>query len=346
MIDVGIIGASGYTGGELLRIFTRHPEFRVTWATSRQYAGQSAGEVFPYLRDFTDLTLTAPALEHAPAGLKAVMVALPHTEAMGAVPSLLEMKLRVVDLSADFRIDDPSLYTEWYGADHAAPALLGEAVYGLPERYRADIAAASLVANPGCYPTAALLALTPLVKRGLIAEGEIVVDAKSSVSGAGRAPKQGSLLCEAHEGLRAYSVGSHRHIPEIEQELAKAAGHPVSLTFAPHLVPLNRGLLETIYVRLKGGGGAKEVEAAYHEDYGDEPFVKVAPAGVLPGIQDVAGTNHCRLGFTEDRRGGRIVLVSVIDNLVKGASGQAVQNLNLMFGLPEGLGLDGPGLFP
>jgi len=201
------------------------------------------------------------------------------------------------------------------------------------------------VANPGCYPTAALLALTPLVKRGLVADGEIVIDAKSSVSGAGRAPKQGSLLCEAHEGLRAYSVGSHRHIPEMEQELAKAAGQPVSFTFAPHLVPLNRGLLETIYVRLKGGG-LKEVEKAYRADYGDEPFVKVAPAGVFPGIQDVAGTNLCRLGFAEDRPGGRIVLVSVIDNLVKGASGQAVQNLNLMFGLPEELGLDGPGIFP
>jgi N-acetyl-gamma-glutamyl-phosphate reductase len=265
---------------------------------------------------------------------------------MGAVPALLEKKLRVVDLSADFRLDDPSLYAEWYGADHTAPALIDTAVYGLTERYRADIAAASLVANPGCYPTAALLALTPLVKRGLVVEGEIVVDAKSSVSGAGRAPKRGALLCEAHEGLRAYSVGSHRHIPEMEQELGKAAGRPVSLTFAPHLVPLNRGLLETIYVRLEGGGGLEEVGEAYREDYGDEPFVKVAPAGVFPGIQDVAGTNLCRLGFAEDRRGGRIVLVSVIDNLVKGASGQAVQNLNLMFGLPETMGLEGPGLFP
>lgn len=346
MIDVGIIGASGYTGGELLRIFARHPEFRVTWATSRQYAGRPAGEVFPYLRDFTDLTLSAPALEQAPAGLEAMMVALPHTEAMGAVPALLEKKLRVVDLSADFRIDDPSLYSQWYGAEHVAPSLLGEAVYGLTERYRADIAAASLVANPGCYPTAALLALTPLVKRGLVAEGEIVIDAKSSVSGAGRSPKQGSLLCEAHEGLRAYSAGSHRHIPEMEQELAKAAGRPVSLTFVPHLVPLNRGLLETIYVRLPGGKGQKEVEEAYREDYGGEPFVKVCPPGIFPGIQDVAGTNLCRLGFTEDRLGGRMVLVSAIDNLIKGASGQAVQNLNLMFGFPESLGLEGPGLFP
>ena len=346
MIDVGILGGSGYTGGELLRILLRHPSLRAAWATSRQHAGREVAEVFPSLRDFTSLSFTEPDIDGLPKQVQAVFVALPHTEAMNVVPTLLERGVKVVDLSADFRLEDPAVYSTWYGCDHGSPALIEEAVYGLTEWNRDQVSAARLVANPGCYPTAALLALLPLVGDGLVAEGEIVVHAKSGVSGAGRAPQQKTLFCEVDEGLSAYLAGRHRHLPEIEQELSKAAGGTVSLTFVPHLVPLSRGLLETIYLKLGTGAGLKQVEESYHRAYADATFVKTAPPGVLPGIRDVAGTNLCRIGFTDDPRGGRVVLVSVIDNLVKGAAGQAVQNLNLMFGLAEGAGLDTPGLYP
>jgi N-acetyl-gamma-glutamyl-phosphate reductase len=265
---------------------------------------------------------------------------------MGAVPALLEKGIKVVDLSADFRLDDAGVYAEWYGCGHTAAALLPESTYGLTEWHRDRIAASRLVANPGCYPTAALLALLPLVKRGLVEDGQIVVDAKSGVSGAGRKPKQSTLYTEANEGLTPYLAGRHRHIPEIQQELGKAAGRGVRLTFTPHLVPLGRGLLETVYVGLTAEAGLAEVEKAFREDYGDEQFVRVSPRGALPSVQDVAGSNLCRIGFTDDPQGGRVILVSVIDNLIKGASGQALQNLNLMLGFPEATGLEAPGLFP
>lgn len=346
MIEVGIIGASGYTGGELLRIISRHSSFRAVWATSRQYAGKAVEEVFPYLRDFTSLVLSAPGLDRIPEGIKAVLVALPHTEAMEVVPSLLEKGIKVVDLSADYRLADPAVYGRWYGHQHTSPALLEEAVYGLPEIHRERISSARLVANPGCYPTAVILALAPLAKRGLIGESGVVVDAKSGVSGAGRSLKVDSLFCEAHEGLTPYLAGRHRHIPEMEQELKGVSGTSVRLTFTPHLVPMNRGLLATTYLEVSAGAGLNEIEKAFGEDYKGEPFVKVAPVGILPAVQEVTGTNLCRIGFTDDPRGKRLILVSVIDNLIKGASGQAVHNLNLMFGLPETSGLEGPGLFP
>ena len=346
MKKIGIIGASGYTGGELLRLLAGHPELEVAWATSRTYAGQEARAAFPYLGGFVDVVFREPGLENIPAGVEAVLVALPHTEAMQAVPALLARGLKVVDLSADFRLDDAEVYGRWYGSEHSAAELLQEAVYGLTEWNRGKVAAASLVANPGCYPTAALLALLPLVKRGLVKSGGIVVDAKSGVSGAGRSPKQNTLFAEANEGLTPYLAGRHRHIPEMRQELAKAAGEDVPLTFTPHLVPLSRGMLETIYLELREGSSLADVEEAYAEDYRGEPFVDVAPAGVLPSLQDVAGSNLCRLGCTDDAPGGRVIVVSAIDNLVKGASGQALQNLNLMLGLPETAGLGAPGLFP
>jgi N-acetyl-gamma-glutamyl-phosphate reductase len=345
MKKIGIVGASGYTGGELLRLIAGHPEMEVAWATSRKYAGKEAAEAFPYLGGFTGVVFEEPTLDGMPEGLEAVLVALPHTEAMQAVPALLDRGLKVVDLSADFRLDDGEVYGQWYGSQHTSPVLLQEAVYGLTEWNRQKVAAASLVANPGCYPTAALLALLPLLKRGLVKSGGIVIDAKSGVSGAGRAPKRNTLYAEANEGLTPYLAGRHRHIPEIRQELAKAAGEDVALTFTPHLVPLSRGLLETIYLDLRGGAGLAEVEAAFDEEYGDEPFVSVAPAGLLPAVQDAAGSNVCRLGFTDDPQGGRTIVVSAIDNLVKGASGQALQNLNLMLGFPETTALGAPGLF-
>jgi N-acetyl-gamma-glutamyl-phosphate reductase len=346
MAEIGIIGASGYTGGELLRLLCRHPGLRATWATSRQHAGAPVGDVYPYLRDFTDLRLSAPDLSRLPAGVEAVFVALPHVEAMAVVPPLLARGLKVVDLSADFRLRDAAAYSRWYGHPHDAPQLLAEAVYGLTELERGRVRGARLVANPGCYPTATLLALLPLARRGLLAGFGAVVDAKSGVSGAGRGLKQGSLFCEVNEGLTPYNVGRHRHQPEMEQELGRAAGAPVRLTFAPHLVPLSRGMEATIYIAPPAGAGLAEVSAALREDYAGEPFVKVHPDGRLPSVREVAGTNLCRIGVTDDPGGGRVVLVSVIDNLVKGASGQALQNMNLMLGLPETAGLDAPGLFP
>lgn len=346
MREVGIIGASGYTGGELLRLLCRHPTLRIGWATSRQHAGVPAGEVFTSLRDFTTVVFSAPDLAGLPAGVEAVFVALPHVEAMSVVPTLLERGLKVVDLSADFRLRDSAAYSRAYGQQHAAPGLLEEAVYGLTEPMRARVREARLVANPGCYPTATLLPLLPLARRGLLGQFGAIVDAKSGVSGAGRGLKQGSLYGEVNEGLTPYNIGRHRHQPEMEQELAVAAGRTVRLTFAPHLVPLSRGMEATIYLEPTAGTGLREVGALLRESYAGEPFVKVLPDGKLPGVRDVAGTNLCRIGCTDDPQGGRLVIVSVIDNLVKGASGQALQNMNLMLGLPETAGLEQPGLFP
>ena len=344
--EVAIIGASGYTGGELLRLLCRHPHLRAAWATSRQHAGVAAGDVFPSLRDFSEIVLSVPDLSRLPSGVSAAFVALPHVEAMSVVPALLDRGLKVVDLSADFRLRDAAVYSRAYGHPHTAPALLGEAVYGLTEHARERVRAARLVANPGCYPTATLLALLPLARRGHLGEFGAVVDAKSGVSGAGRGLKQGSLYCEVNEGLTPYNVGRHRHQPEMEQELAASAGGAVRLTFAPHLVPLSRGMEATIYLQPPAGVGLREVGAALRESYAGEPFVKVLPDGKLPTVRDVAGTNLCRIGCTDDPHGGRLVVVSVIDNLVKGASGQALQNMNLMLGLDETAGLDAPGLFP
>jgi N-acetyl-gamma-glutamyl-phosphate reductase len=346
MHEIGIIGASGYTGGELLRLLCRHPKLRVAWATSRQHAGVPAGEVFSSLRDFTKVVFSPPDLAQIPSGVEAVFVALPHVEAMTVVPALLERGLKVVDLSADFRIRDAGAYARAYGHPHAAPALLEEAVYGLTEHARERVQQARLVANPGCYPTATLLALLPLARAGMLGDFGAIVDAKSGVSGAGRGLKQGSLYCEVNEGLTPYNIGRHRHQPEMEQELAAAACAPVRLTFAPHLVPLSRGMEATIYLMPPAGTGVREAGALLRETYALESFVKVLPDGKLPSVRDVAGTNLCRIGCTDDPQGGRLVLVSVIDNLVKGASGQALQNMNLMLGLPETAGLEAPGLFP
>jgi len=344
--EIGIIGASGYTGGELLRLLCRHPSLRVGWATSRKHTGLPVGEVFTSLRDFTALNFSAPDLAGLPAGIAAVFVALPHVEAMAVVPALLDRGLKVVDLSADFRLHDAAVYSRAYGHPHTAPALLGEAVYGLTEHTRSLVRAARLVANPGCYPTATLLALLPLARRGMLGEFGAIVDAKSGVSGAGRGLKQASLYCEVNEGLTPYNIGRHRHQPEMEQELSAAAGRSVRLTFAPHLVPLSRGMEATIYLMPPANTGLREVVELLRETYADEPFVKVLAEGKLPGVRDVVGTNLCRIGCTDDPQGGRLVLVSVIDNLVKGAAGQALQNMNLMLGLPETAGLEAPGLFP
>ena len=339
---VGVLGASGYTGGELLRLLARHGGFSVGLLTAERRAGQSLGAVFPHLdgAGFPDLVKIGDA---AWDGLDAVFCCLPHgmtQEVVAALPG----HLKVVDLSADFRLADPEVYAAWYGRAHAATALQEEAVYGLTELARDAVKGARLVANPGCYPTASQLPLAPLLEDGLIETDDIIIDAKSGVSGAGREAKEASLFAEVGEGVHAYGIAGHRHAPEIEQGLSAAAGTAVRVNFTPHLIPMNRGILATIYVR--SSAGADLLREALAARYEGEPFVRVLTAGAAPATRHVRGSNHCLIGVFDDRIEGRAILISVIDNLVKGAAGQAVQNMNLMHALPETTGLEQAPLFP
>lgn len=346
MIKVGIIGASGYTGAELVRILVRHPAAEVAVLTSRSYAGKEMAEVFPHLTGFSDRVLETFDVEKVAAECDVVFTALPHGHAVPVARAVLERGKRLIDLGADFRFRDAAVYEAWYRVVHEAPALLQEAVYGLPEFYRERLRGASLVANPGCYPTATLLALVPLLRAGVIAPEGLIVDAKSGVSGAGRGLDLRTHYAEVNENVQAYNVGVHRHTPEIEQELAVAAGKDVRVSFTPHLVPQTRGILATVYANLKAPFSTGELLEVYRYFYQGEPFIQVLPEGVFPQTKSVAGSNCAHLGAVADPRTGRAVLLSAIDNLVKGASGQAVQNMNLLFGLPETTGLDFPGIFP
>ena len=343
-IRIGILGASGYTGAELIRILARHPAADIRLLSAERSAGKPVDAVFPHLSG-----LDLPAMIHIDdadwSALDLVFCALPHG-ATQEVVSALPAHLKVVDLSADFRLHDLAAYETWYGHPHRAAELQLEAVYGLTEAKREAIRATRLCANPGCYPTAALLPLIPLLEAGLIETQDIIIDAKSGVSGAGRAAKETSLFAEISEGIHAYGVANHRHAPEIEQGLSEAAGAAVTVTFTPHLVPMNRGILATVYVRLADGESAAELRRVLAERYAEEPFVSVLPLGGVPATRHVRGSNHCLIGVVADRAPGRAILVSAIDNLVKGASGQAVQNMNVMTGLPETLGLEQPALFP
>lgn len=346
MLKVAVVGASGYTGVELLRILYAHPEVAVTCVTSEQNAGKSVSAVFPTLRSRVDLVLEN--LE--PAGIAekvdVVFTALPHKAAMEVVPTFLKMGKDVVDLSADYRLRDAETYGLWY-EKHMNPELLAQAVYGIPELRRDVIREASLIANPGCYPTSTILGLAPLLKNKLIDPKSIIVDAKSGVSGAGRGAKVDNLYCEVNEGFKPYGVGGvHRHIPEIEQELSLLNGAPLAISFTPHLVPMDRGILATIYSTPLKSVAAAELVELYQGFYDGEPFVRVLPEGSFPSTAQVRGSNFCDIGVTVDKRTGRVIVVSAIDNLVKGASGQAVQNMNLMCGLPETLGLDFLPIFP
>ena len=339
---VGVLGASGYTGGELLRLLARHDGFSVGLLTAARRAGQPLGAVFPHLdgAGFPDLVGLDDARWDA---LDAVFCCLPHgttQEVVAALPG----HLKVVDLSADFRLADPEIYAAWYGGPHRAVRLQSQAVYGLTELARDAVTGARLVANPGCYPTAAQLPLTPLLEDGLIAADDIIIDAKSGVSGAGREAREASLFAEVGEGVHAYGVARHRHAPEIEQGLSAAAGAPVRVNFTPHLIPMNRGILATIYVR--SSEGADALRAALARRYAGEPFVRVLPAGSAPATRHVRGSNHCLIAVFDDRIEGRAILIAAIDNLVKGASGQALQNMNLMHALPETTGLEQAPLFP
>jgi len=337
-IRVAVVGATGYTGAELIRWLARHPHVRLTAVTSEQSAGKALADVMPSARGKLDLRLAAFDPARVAGEADVAFTALPLATSAPGVAALLERGVRVVDLGADFRLRDAEEYARWY-APHPAPHLLAEAVYGLTEFCRQDLRAARLVANPGCYPTAALLALLPLLERGLIEAHGIVIDAKSGVTGAGKNVAAEYLFAEVDDNVRAYKIGVHRHAPEIEQQLRPHAGSALSVIFVPHLLPIRRGILSTIYARPRAGVDADAIARAFEERYAGERFVVLAPMRP-PEIRDVVGTNDCAVGWTLDARSGQLVLISVIDNLGKGAAGQAIQNFNAMAGFPEAAGLD------
>lgn len=343
MIKVGVVGGTGYTGVELLRLLAGHPGVELRVITSRSEAGMAVADMFPNLRGHLDLCFSEPD----PAKLAecdAVFFATPNGTAMQMVPDLVRAGVRVIDLAADFRLRDPAVWEKWYGMPHACTDILAEAVYGLPEVNRERIRGARVVANPGCYPTAVQLGFLPLIESGLVDTASLIADCKSGVSGAGRKASVGTLLCEASESFKAYAVPGHRHLPEIRQGLMDAAGGDVGLTFVPHLTPMIRGIHATLYARTRDA--IDDLQGLFEQRYAGEPFVDVLPAGSHPETRSVRGANHCRIAVHRPQGGDTIVVLSVIDNLVKGAAGQAVQNLNLMFGLPEPAGLDGIALLP
>ncbi|GAB2180072.1 N-acetyl-gamma-glutamyl-phosphate reductase [Denitratisoma sp. agr-D3] len=335
MIKVGVVGGTGYTGVELLRLLAQHPHVELTAVTSRGEAGTAVADMFPSLRGRVGVQFTDPAASHLDQ-CDLVFFATPNGIAMQQAQALLDAGVKVIDLAADFRISDVAEWEKWYGMSHASPALVAEAVYGLPEVNRDKIRGARLVANPGCYPTATQLGFLPLVEAGCIALDHLIADTKSGVSGAGRKAEVGILFSEAGDNFKAYGVPGHRHLPEIRQGLARAAGQPVGLTFVPHLTPMIRGIHATLYARL-----TKEVDlqALFEQRYAAEPFVDVLPAKSHPETRSVRAANLCRIAVHRPQGGDTVVVLSVIDNLVKGAAGQAVQNMNIMFGFDESAGL-------
>ncbi len=343
MIRVGIIGGTGYTGVELLRLLSVHPQVELRVITSRAEAGNPVADLFPNLRGFVDLCFSEPDARLL-AGCDVVFSATPNGVAMTHARSLVEAGVRLIDIAADFRLSDPGLWEKWYGMPHACPELLSEAVYGLPEVNRERIRGARFIANPGGYPTAVLLGGLPLLERGLIEPGQLIADAKSGVSGAGRKAEVHTLFAEASDNFKAYAVGRHRHWPEICQGLERVTGGPIGLTFVPHLVPMVRGIHATLYTRLTEP--VADLQAVFEERYQAEPFVDVLPPGSHPDTRSVRGSNVCRIAVHRPAGGVIVVVLSVIDNLVKGAAGQAVQNMNIAFGLDETAGLAAPAVLP
>ena len=335
MIKVAIVGGTGYTGVELLRLLVGHPDVELRIITSRSEAGMPVADMFPNLRGHLDLQFTEPD-DDALAECDVVFFATPHTVAMSSVPALMQRGVRVIDLSADFRLKDTDLWAQWYNTPHTCPEYATEAVYGLPELNRAEIRDAQLVAVAGCYPTAVQLGFYPLLQAGLIDPQQLIADAKSGTSGAGRKAALGTLLTEAGENMKAYGVSGHRHLPEIRQTLTQMAGGPVGLTFIPHLTPMIRGIHATLYSQLQQ---QTDLQALFEQHYADEPFVDVMPAGAHPETRSVRGANVSRLAVHQPQDQNTVVVLSVIDNLVKGASGQAIQCMNIMFGLSETQGL-------
>jgi N-acetyl-gamma-glutamyl-phosphate reductase len=342
VFDVAVVGAPGYAGVELTRLVLGHPDMELVCATSSSEAGRRIDSVYPVLTGLTDLAYVDPSIEAISAEATVAFLAVPHTAALEIAPSLLDAGMVVVDASADYRLEDPLVYEAWYDTPHTSPELLEMAVYGLPEMNREAIHNAQLIACPGCYPTAAVLAAMPALEAGVTDATRIVVDAKSGVSGAGRVPGEGTHFPSVNESVAPYKVGVHRHTPEIEQQLTLAASRPIKAIFTPHLVPLTRGLLSTVYIELEAGVDSAGVHTLYADRYQDEPFVTVYEPDRMPATADVRGTNRAHIGLVVDERTGMLVAACAIDNLVKGTSGQAVQCANLALGLPETAGLDIP----
>ncbi|MDD3926133.1 MAG: N-acetyl-gamma-glutamyl-phosphate reductase [bacterium] len=344
-VNAGILGATGYAGNELVRLLSGHPDVELTYLSSESYKGSEVAAVYPALSGIIDMSYRPLDISAVADACDVVFIAMPNGEAMKMTPSLLSAGVKVVDLGADFRFKDYRLYEEWYGITHLSPDLCAEAVYGLTEINRDRIAGASLVANPGCYPTSVLLPVTALTRLGLIDPAGMVIDAKSGVSGSGRALSLASHYCETNDSITAYKVGSHRHTPEIETGILETTGCDCTVTFTPHLTPMTRGILSTVYAETEAKSD-EEILSALAEFYKESRFVRLRPAGNYPSTKSVYGSNYCDIGLKVDRRTGRMVIVSVIDNLVKGAAGQAVQNMNLMLGLPEERGLAASPLYP
>ena len=346
MIKAGIIGATGYAGGELARLLLQREDVEILWYGSRSYVGQKYASVYPNLFQIVEDSCQDGSLKELADRADVVFTATPQGFCASIIEEEILSKVKVIDLSADFRIKDQEVYERWYKLEHKSSQFLGEAVYGLPEVNREKIREARLIANPGCFPTCSFLAVYPLVKEGLVDPNTLIIDAKSGTSGAGRGAKMDNLYCEVNESIKAYGVGTHRHTPEIEEQLSYAAGKPVTISFTPHLVPMNRGILVTAYASLNGKVTEEEARAAYEKYYRDEYFVRLLEPGAVPQTRWVEGSNFADVNFKIDPRTGRVVMMGAIDNMVKGAAGQAVQNMNLMFGLPEETGLKQIPMFP
>jgi len=345
-MKVGIIGASGYTGAELLRLLGGHPEVEVAYVTAHTYAGEEVTNLYPHLHGYDGMSYQEFEAKEALSQADIHFIALPHGESMQVVPSLLDGGAKVVDLSADYRLSDPLVYRHWYGIDHSSAYLLEKAVYGLPELFADEISGADLVAVPGCYPTAVILALAPLADAGYEGLKEVIVDAKTGVSGAGRALSLATHYPQAEGSVKPYNVGGHRHIPEMEEVLKALYGGYTGIIFTPHLVPMSRGILATCYVKMGKKASASKIIELYREYYKEQPFIVLEDEGAFPETKAVCGSNYCRIGWHLDSTKGMLVVASVIDNLIKGASGQAVQCMNIMMGWNEDLGLKALGIFP
>lgn len=345
-LKVAICGGSGYTGIELLRILSGHPKVKVTAVTSEKSAGKSVSALFPHLQKYRNLIYTPLNKIDLLKKADLFFLALPHGASQEAVNFFFTNDKQVIDLSADYRLSDPKMYQEWYGLPHERQSTLKKAVFGLPEIYRNRIKKAKLIANPGCYPTSAILGLLPAIKNRLIDISSIIIDSKSGTTGAGRKADIAVSFCEVNEGFKAYGIGTHRHTPEIEQELSLAAGKKIRVNFTPHLLPVDRGILTTVYARLSKKTDTASVLNIYRKMYKDEPFLSVLEEGIFPNIKNVRGTNFCHIGIKVVPRTNTLIIVSAIDNLVKGASGQAVHNMNIMMGFDETTGLESLALVP
>lgn len=346
MIKAGMIGSTGYAGGELARLLLQRDDVEILWYGSRSYVGQKYASVYPNLFKIVDENCQDDAIKELADQVDVIFTATPQGLCASLIDEEILSKVKVIDLSADFRIKDQAVYEKWYKLEHKSPQFLDEAVYGLPEVNREKVKTARLIANPGCFPTCSFLAVYPMVKEGLIDPNTLIIDAKSGTSGAGRGAKTDNLYCEVNESIKAYGVGSHRHTPEIEEQLSYAAGQPVTISFTPHLVPMNRGILVTAYASLNGTVTEEEARAVYEKYYQNEYFVRLLEPGAVPQTRWVEGSNFADVNFKIDPRTNRVVMMGAIDNMVKGAAGQAIQNMNLMFGLPEQTGLRQLPMFP